>query len=87
MVLSSKQLLHEYNTLIQPRLTLEEYTEIRSKYASTHMNRIVADELIRRAKLNPETETFPTAVTKPNTVWETADRDTLSNRHGCSDNW
>lgn len=81
--IKESQLISEWKQLISPRLTLNEYREIRSKYRVEKMNRITAEELIRRAKTNPVPESFPSAVTKANPVYETATRDSLSNRHGC----
>jgi hypothetical protein len=81
--MSEKQLISEWKQLIHPRLSLEQYREIRSKYTIVTMNRIVADELVRKAQINPIAESFPTAVSKANPVYDTAERDTMSNRMGC----
>jgi hypothetical protein len=81
--MTEKQLIHEWKQLIYPSLTLEQYRQIRNKYTYNNMNQIVADELVRRAKINPIIESFPTAVKKNNPVYEKADRDSMSNRHGC----
>ena len=85
--MNEKQLNNEWKQLIHPRLTLDEYREIRQKYTINTMNRIVADELIRKAKIHPVKESFPSAVKKANPVYDTATRDTLSNRHGCMDGY
>ena len=80
-MITEKQLIHEWKTFL-PTITLEQYKELRKNHTNP-MTRTLAKELLRRSKINASTESFPTSVKKANPVYDTAERDTLSNRHGC----